>query len=145
MESHKCIGLYKLKVSLERIMNYEIVRRVDLWDSYSGLGDLQFHNNPPCFVWLFKTMWMDDLKVWLTRAEEMAYWVKCLAHKYKNPHLAPRTHIKLNVTICFWNPSDSMVGWEAEVGETLNSVNWVTCHIGKQIQSESQITWKLKT
>lgn len=46
MESHKCIGLYKHKVSLERIMNYEIVRRVDLWDSYSGLGDLQFHNTP---------------------------------------------------------------------------------------------------
>lgn len=46
MESHKYIGLYKYKVSLKITMNYEIFRMVDLWDSYSELGDLHFHNIP---------------------------------------------------------------------------------------------------
>lgn len=46
MESHKYIGLYKYKVSLKITMNYEIFRMVDLWDSYSELGGLHFHNIP---------------------------------------------------------------------------------------------------
>lgn len=54
----------------------------------------------------------------MTGPAETDHWVKCLPHKCKNPSLDSRSHLKLNVAVCAFNPEASMARQETEAGET---------------------------